>query len=469
MADDTSLISSQLKQDPRMIEGKKLIMEAVQDYQNGLTYLSPSQSGLIQSYKETLETFHSIRGGKLYFPYLGSGWGHGSLVELLDGSIKYDMISGIGPHFWGHSYPPLIEAAIDAALSDTIMQGHLQQNQDAFLISQLLVKVSGLDHCFLSSSGAMANENALKLAFQKKSPANRVLAFDKCFMGRTLTLSQITDKPAFREGLPLQLPVDYIPFYQAKDPEGSTSRSLKALHHHLTRYPNQHAVMCFELIQGEGGFNMGTTHFFISLMKVLKEHDIPVFVDEIQTFGRTPQLFAYQYFQLEDYVDLVTIGKLSQVCATLFRAHLKPKAGLLSQTFTSSTIALQTSYWIIQHLLSDHFYGPTGKLVRLHARFEAHFKRLEAQWPDRIRGPYGIGAMIIFTPFDGEADRVARFVQDLFQAGVISFVAGSHPTRVRFLIPAGVMTLEDVDAVMFIVEKVLAQDTTHQDKTRQSL
>jgi 4-aminobutyrate aminotransferase-like enzyme len=457
MNDPISLIASRLKQDPRLKEGKRLLMEAVRDYQRSLTSIRPPQLEFIQTYEETLETFYSIRGGKLYFPYLGSGWGHGPFVELLDGSIKYDMISGIGPHFWGHSYPPLIEVAIDAALSDTIMQGHLQQNQDAFLLSQLLVQASGLDHCFLASSGAMANENALKLAFQKKFPANRILAFDKCFMGRTLALSQITDKPAFRQGLPLQLPVDYIPFYQMNDPEGSTKNALKALHQHVARYPQQHAVMCFELIQGEGGFNMGTTDFFITLMKVLKEHEIPIFIDEVQTFGRTTQLFAYQHFRLEDYVDLVSIGKLSQVCATLFRASLKPKPGLLSQTFTSSTIALQTSYWIIQQLLSDHFYGPSGKLVHLHDRFEEHFKRLEAQWPDHIRGPYGVGAMVIFTPFDGEVQQVARFVQNLFQAGVISFVAGSNPTRVRFLIPAGVMTLEDVDAVIQIVEKVLAQ------------
>lgn len=455
MENKSPLIASHFKNDPRVLEAKRLLMEAVQSYQKSITAIRPPQSELIQSYEEILNAFHIIRGGKLYFPYLGSGWGHGPLVELLDGSIKYDMISGIGPHFWGHSYPPLIEVAIEAAFNDTIMQGHLQQNYDAVLLSQQLIKASGLDHCFLSSSGAMANENALKLAFQNRFPAHRVLAFEKCFMGRTLALSQITDKPAFREGLPSILPVDYIPFYHEDDPEGSTQRALQMLHKHLARYPHQHAIMCFELIQGEAGFNMGTTQFFTSLMNVLKDHNIPIFIDEIQTFGRTPQLFAYQHFKLDDFVDVVSIGKLSQVCATLFRSSLKPKAGLLSQTFTSSTIALQTSDWIIQHLQSDNFYGHEGKLVRLHARFEEHFKRLESQWPDRIRGPYGIGAMVIFTPFDGETQRVARFVQDLFQAGVISFVAGSHPTRVRFLIPAGVMTLEDVDSVMHIVEKVL--------------
>lgn len=458
MNDDNSLIASGFKKDPRVIQAKRLFNEAIQSCQAQIFSVQPPRCEFKESYEKMLEDFNQIRGGKLYFPYLGSGIGRGPLVELLDGSIKYDMITGIGPHFWGHSYPPLMEAALDAALSDTPMQGHLLQNQEAFLLSELLVKSSGLDHCFLSSSGAMANENALKIAFQKKFPAYRILAFEKCFMGRTLSLAQITDKPGYREGLPTSLAIDYIPFFQSEDPEGSTKRAVQILHQYLDRYPRLHAVMCFELIQGEAGFNAGTTLFFSSLMDVLKEHEIPIFIDEIQTFGRTPQLFAFQHFQLEKYVDIVSIGKLSQVCATLFRTTLKPKSGLLSQTFTSSTVAIQTSYWIVQHLLSDQFFGNEGKLVKLHDRFEAHFKQLEKQFPENIKGPYGIGGMVIFTPLDGSFEKVARFVQNLFHAGVISFTAGSHPTRVRFLIPAGVMTFEDVDAVMQIVEQVLIQE-----------
>lgn len=452
---DPALSIFNFKNDPRLKKAKKMLIDVVEEHQKNITHVRPPQHHLIEPFEKTAASFNALRGGNLYFPYIGSGWGRGPLVELLDGSIKYDMITGIGPHFWGHCYPPLMEIAIDAALNGTIMQGHLQQNHDSFLLSELLVKVSGLDHCFLASSGAMANENGLKLIFQNKYPAHRILAFDKCFMGRTLALSQITDKPNFRDGLPITLEVDYIPFYDAQYPEESTANALASLYHHIERYPKQHAAMCFELIQGEGGFNAGTTEFFIALMKVLQKHNITIFIDEIQTFGRTPMLFAYQYFGLEDYVDVASIGKLSQTCATLFRDYLKPKPGLLSQTFTSSTVAIQTSYWIIQNLLSGNYYGANGKLVQLHARFEGHFKRIEEKHPEKIRGPYGIGGMVIFTPFDGDAKTTARFVQNLFQAGVISFIAGSSPTRVRFLIPAGVMSLHDVDNVMNIVEKVL--------------
>jgi 4-aminobutyrate aminotransferase-like enzyme len=398
-----------------------------------------------------------LRGGPLFFPYLGSGWGHGPLVELMDGSVKYDMISGIGPHFWGHSHPDITKVAIDAALTDTIMQGHLQQNMDALQLSKLLVHSSGLEHCFLTSSGAMANENGLKLAFQKKHPANRILAFDKCFMGRTIAMAQITDKPSFREGLPLPLSVDYIPFYDESEPEKSTKKTLDSLKNHLKRYPKQHAVMCFELVQGEAGFYAGTAEFFKSIIEILKNEGIIVLVDEIQTFGRMPSLFAFHYYQLKELVDIVTIGKLSQVCATLFKKDMKPKPGLLSQTFTSSTIALQASYWMIKHLLAGNYYGEKGKLMTLFKRFVSHFDRLQERCPNLIRGPYGIGGMIAFTPYNGEEQKVKKFLQELFNAGVIAFIAGNEPARVRFLIPAGAMTINDVDEVMMIIEKVLTK------------
>jgi 4-aminobutyrate aminotransferase-like enzyme len=451
------LIAMQLKSDPRLQQAKHLLLQILHDYQAKITGIRPPLSELTQSYQEVLEAFMQVRGGKLYFPYIGSGLGKGALVELLDGSIKYDMISGIGVHYWGHSHPDLLLASVDAALSDTIMQGHLQQNLDAFELSEILLQVSGLDHCFLCSSGAMANENALKIALQKKSPAQRILAFDGCFMGRTLAMAQITDKPGFREGLPYHLFVDYIPFYDANHPEESTAKAVAVLKKHLTRYPKQHALMCFELVQGEGGFYPGERSFFVALMQILKEHAIAIFIDEVQTFGRTPALFAFQYFNLEEFVDIVSIGKLSQVCATLFRSDFQPHAGLLSQTFTSSTVAIKSAIVIIQSLIKDGYFGPQGKIAQVHAYFKHKFEQIETTYPHLIRGPYGIGAMIAFTPLNGKPQQVTQFIQSLFQAGVISFIAGSNPARARFLVPMGAITTAEIDKIVEIVEKVLLE------------
>ena len=46
--------------------------------------------------EDLLNRFKEVRGGGLVFPYVGTGKGYGCLVELSDGSVKYDMIGGIG-------------------------------------------------------------------------------------------------------------------------------------------------------------------------------------------------------------------------------------------------------------------------------------------------------------------------------------------------------------------------------------
>lgn len=451
------LAATALANDPRVDEAKRLLLEAVEEQSKKIQGIRPPNAALKTSYQDLISAFNELRGGKLWFPYVGSGIGNGALVELMDGSVKYDCICGIGPHFWGHSNPLAVIAGVDAAISNTVMQGNLQQNEDSFRLSKLLVERSGLDHCFLSTSGAMANENALKLAFHKRTPAARILAFDKCFVGRSLVESQVTDKPAFREGLPMNYHVDYVPFYDHLHPDESTQLAVSVLRKHLGRYPKQHAVMIFELVQGEGGFHPGTSDFFRAIMQILKEHHVTVFVDEVQTFGRTTELFAYQHFGLEEFVDVASIGKLSQVCATLFRASHKPQAGLLSQTFTGSTSSIRAGIALIEDLIHGGYYGPQGRIQKLHLHFTQKLREIANKYPQLIQGPFGIGCMIACTPYDGDTHRSTQFVHDLFEAGVIAFVAGSNPTRVRFLLPAGAIRFEDLDCIAAIVEDVLVK------------
>lgn len=449
------LIADDLVEDKRIAEAKRLVLEAVKEHQQKLKGIRPPASSLTVDYEQMLNAFAEYRGAKLWYPYLGSGLGNGCFVELADGSVKYDFICGIGSHYFGHNHPNMISAAFDSAISNTLMQGHLQQNRDVFELTRLLVKAVKMDHCFLTTSGAMANENALKIAFQKRFPANRILAFEKCFMGRTLALSQITDKPAFRDGLPSTVFVDYLPFFDPAAPEESTQRAVAALRKYIARYPKQHAVFCCELVQGEAGFHIGSKDFFHALMTIAKENQIAIFVDEVQTFARTPELMAFHYFELESFVDIATIGKLSLICATFFTDEYKPKPGLLSQTFIGSSSAIKAAGMIVKQLLSGEFFGPEGKITKLHKYFSEHLENLTKKYPALIQGPYGIGCMIAFTPYGGENEKVTDFVHRLFKAGVISFIAGSNPTRVRFLIPAGAVTFEDIDNVIKIVEQVL--------------
>ncbi len=448
--------------DPRVVEARRLVLEALADHQKETTRVRPADPALRVSYEELIQQFGEMRGGPLFFPYLGSGFGNHALVELADGSVKYDFITGIGVHAFGHCHPALVEASFGAALEDTIMQGNLQQNASAVPIFRMLIeganrKGARLKHCFLSTSGAMANENALKIIFQKKHPAGRLLAFKNCFMGRTLAISQVTDKPEYREGLPPTLNVDYVPFFDAARPKESTYEAVAVLRRHLEGHPGEYAGMVFELIQGEGGFYPGERDFFVALMQVAKEAGVAVLIDEVQTFGRTTELFSFQYFELDEYVDVVTVGKSTQVCATIFREEFRPGPGLVSQTFTSGTSSIHAAAAILDMLLTGGFLGPEGKIAQFHAHFEERLKEIGERHPGWLEGPFGIGAMVAFTVFDGSVDLTKKFLHALFEAGVIAFYAGSDPSRVRFLIPALAVSFGDIDAVSAILEKTLEQ------------
>ena len=89
----------------------------------------------------------------------------------------------------------------------------------------------------------------------------------------------------------------------------------------------------------------------------MKNETIPILVDEVQTFGRTSELFTSQHFNILKDVDIITIGKLSQACATLYRKTLVPQPGIISQTYTSSTTAIECGYQIIHYLLEHNHFG----------------------------------------------------------------------------------------------------------------
>jgi acetylornithine aminotransferase len=455
------LKAEKLKNDLRVKEAKRLLKNALEDTKKEITKVRGPRKKEADKFEGYLELAATNRSAPLFYDYIGSGLGNGSLVELLDGSIKYDFITGIGVHYMGHSNIDIMLSGIDAALSDTVMQGHLQQNANQIgLMSKFihLAKLGGmkskLDHCFLTSSGAMANENAMKILFQKKYPANRMLAFKKCFAGRTLALANMTDKHAYRDGLPESLQVDYIPFYDEQRPTKSIKHAVAALKRHIERFPGKHAGMCFELIQGEGGYFPGNTEFFKAIISVLKENDIPVWIDEVQTFGRTDFPFAFQHFGLEQDVDIVTAGKMSQVCATIFTKEFKPRPGLISQTFTSSSSAIEASSVVLDGLISGKFLKNN---IGIHNIFVQQIEKLAKKYPAHFTGPYGLGGMIGFTVFEGNMDRTKEFTHKLFKNGVMSFIAGKNPTRVRFLPPVMSITIEDIENAFKIIDKTFKE------------
>jgi len=476
----SATVAEDFRRSPAVRNAVSAIVAELRTRQAGITQVRGARSPESrQSYEQFLKAAGEARGRGLLYPYIGSGIGNGPFVELADGSVKLDMITGIGVHFFGHSDPELVGVALEGALGDTVQQGHLMANAEAVQFGETLLneakRGSRLEHVFLCNSGAMANENALKVCFQKHAPASRVIAFAHCFMGRSWAMSQIGDSAGNRQGVPLNVLVDYMPFYDhiaakrmsAGDVSGPTryiDMAVMHLRQYIERYPNQHSCFVFELVQGEGGFNTALPEFHKALMQVCRDAGIAVWDDEIQTFGRTEQMFAYEALGLGDMVDVLCVGKMTQVCAVLFTKQYNPKPGLLSGTFLSTTDALHVGRRIIERLRDGDYYGKDGRIARHHRKFSEGVRAIAQRHPEwfppapevgELVG--GFGGMMRFTPFGGKKEPILKLCHTLFEEGVVAFYCGHGPYHMRFLPPLGVMEESAWPAVFTVLEKALAR------------
>ena len=101
---------------------------------------------------------------------------------------------------------------------------------------------------------------------------------------------------------------------------------------------------------------------------------------------RTHELFAFQHFKLDKHVDVVSIGKNSQVCATLFTDDHKPKPGLMSQTFTGASSQISASLKIISEVVNGNYLGKEGKIEKCHQRFKTNLEKIAAKHPTKLNG-----------------------------------------------------------------------------------
>ena len=409
--------------------------------------------------KSEMDAIAGYRGRPLNYAYIGSGAGRGPYVELEDGSVKMDLINGIGIHLMGHSHPRVMKAALRGALSDVIMQGNLQPNIEYVEFSKKLVEIaskkSRLKHVWFSTCGTMANENALKMARQKNSPAKMVVAFKNAFAGRSTMMAEVTDNPAYKQGLPEYNEILRIPFFDKKNPQ-SGQAALLALTDHIARHEKQIAVFCFEPMLGEGGYQAAPREFFIPLLETCKKHGIAIWADEVQTFARTGEFFAFETLQIGEYIDLCTVAKTVQLGATFYTNEYNPKPGLVAGTFSGATVSMTAGMEMIQ-MLQEGYFGPEGRIQKIHRRFVEGFNRLnESSCKGKASDAGGLGLMIAFTPFEGKKEQVDALLKKLFQKGIVAFSCGKDPMRVRMLVPAIIQDSE-IDEALSIFESCLIE------------
>jgi len=196
----SSLVGHQIQQSDKVNSLIKDLVGEVTKLNSSLEGIRAPLDAFKEAGKQKIEQTGLLRGRPLHYQYMGTGAGRGPYVELEDGSIKLDLINGIGIHLMGHANPRVMTAAVRGAISDIMNQGNLQPNNEYRLFTEKMVQIasknSRLKYCWISTCGTMANENALKLSRQKNSPARLVMSFKDAFAGRSTMMAEVTDNPA---------------------------------------------------------------------------------------------------------------------------------------------------------------------------------------------------------------------------------------------------------------------------------
>lgn len=449
-----------IRNSERLQEMISALVAEAQAQSQSITGVQPANPEKKDHFAKQLAAFAGVRGRPLFFDYVSSGLGHGPYVQLEDGSVKIDLINGIGVHILGHSHPALVKASIEGSLEDVVNQGHLQAGALYQEVSQKLVdmaKGSRLKHCWLTTCGTMANENALKMARQKNSPAKYVLAMANAFSGRSTMMAEITDNPNYKQGLPNYNEVLRVPFYDKFDAARSQELALQDLRKHIAEHPNEIAMFCFEPILGEGGYRVAPLEYYRPLLEECKQNNIAIWADEVQTFLRTGEAYAFQSLGFGDYVDICTVAKTAQIGATLYTEEYNPKPGLIAGTFAGATAALSSGMAVLEEMSGGSYFGENGRVAEIHKVFTSELQKIcEGSCKGLLEDPDGMGLMVAVTPFGGNKEKVMKLIKHLFKNGVICFGCGKVPFRIRFLVPA-IITNEQIKEAVSIMEKTILE------------
>jgi adenosylmethionine---8-amino-7-oxononanoate aminotransferase len=220
----------------------------------------------------------------------------GTRIVLADGRELVDGIASWWTAVHGYNHPHIAAAvAGQLARMPHVMFGGLTHAPAERLAARLAALLPGdLDHVFLSDSGSVAVEVALKMAAQMwinrgVAGRTRVLGFRGGYHGDTMGAMSVCDPEEgmhrrFGAYLPAQIFCD-LP---------RTRSEVDALETALaTNRETLAAVIVEPLVQGAGGMRMHPPEVLECVARLTRRHGLPLIADEIFTgFGRTGTLFA---------------------------------------------------------------------------------------------------------------------------------------------------------------------------------
>ena len=356
----------------------------------------------------------------------------------------------------------LMDAALNKVANSDVYTPHFARFVETF--GRVGIPAE-LPHAFFVSGGALAVENALKVAFDWKVRKNRakgysgergskVLHFREAFHGRSgYTMSLTNTDPTKVAGYPkFDWPRISNPKIRGGGVEMREEIALRQARQAFMDHPDEIACIILEPIQGEGGDNHFRPEFLQGLRDLADEQDALLIFDEVQTgVGLTGAFWAWQGLGVTP--DIIAFGKKTQVCGILAGPRVDEVDGNVFQT--SSRI---NSTWggnlvdmvrfdrILEVIEAEDLIGNVNAQgAHLMARLGAMEERFEGVTDARGRG--------LFCAFDlpDTASRNA-VLKAAYDEGLMAL--GCGPRSIRFR-PALTISQADLDAGLEILEGAL--------------
>ena len=397
------------------------------------------------------------------------------LVDARDGRRYLDMFTFFASSALGMNHPALAD---DETFRAELAQAAVNKpsNSDIYTVPmarfvETFARVLGdpaLPHLFFVDGGALAVENALKVAFDWKSRHNeahgidpalgtRVLHLRGAFHGRSgYTMSLTNTDPNKVARFPKfdwpRIDAPYLrPGAEIAELEAESLRQARAA---FEAHPHDIACFIAEPIQGEGGDRHIRPEFFAAMRALCDEFDALLIFDEVQTgCGITGTAWAYQ--QLGVTPDVLAFGKKTQVCGVMAGGRVDEVAdnvfnvsSRINSTWGGNLTDMVRARRILEVIEADDLIADAAVAGR---RLLEGLRGLAEQFPGRVLDPRGRGLMCAFSmPSAAERDEL---IGRLWARQVIMLASG--PDSVRFR-PALTVTAAEIDTAVDAVRDVLS-------------
>jgi len=332
-------------------------------------------------------------------------------LHLVDGTQLIDGMASWWCAIHGYNHPAL-NAAAKAQIDkfSHVMFGGIT-HAPAVDLCETLVNITpvGLDKVFLSDSGSVAVEVAIKMAFQYwisvgKSHKNKLLSLHNGYHGDTLAAMAVCDPVnGMHQMFDQVLAKHYFaPAPQIGVDEPWAERDIVQFHAIIAAKKDELAAVVLEpIVQGAGGMRFYSADYLRRVRELCDEYDVLLIADEIATgFGRSGKLFACEWAGISP--DIMCLGKAitggyMTLAATLCseevsRGISEGEAGCFMHgpTFMGNPLACAVANASLELLLSSNWEANIKRIESALDTELLRFRDLEAVAQTRVLGAIGV-------------------------------------------------------------------------------